>query len=73
MRATGRFLPRKYVKLLMANGWTWQKTGKCHILWIGPEGQRLVSPTTSSDWRALENMLRDFRHAGIDLKRMERG
>ena len=55
-----RPLARKY----QAKGWVLEQTGGGHVRWIGPKGQRVISSSTPSDWRAAKDL-------AVRLKRAE--
>lgn len=51
---------------LREQGWTVQQRRK-HYQLLGPDGQILHMPVSSSDWRALRNARSQLRRAGADL------
>jgi hypothetical protein len=53
-------LQRTYRRL----GWTIERTSK-HLMWRGPNGERVVTSFSPSDHRALHRMKADLRRAAM--------
>ena len=58
---------RGLAELAQEQGWTLFKTNGNHIKWQPPKGHFVVSATTPSDWRALQNTKSNLRKAGLKM------
>ena len=48
-------------------GWSLRKTKNNHIQWLGPEGARVYSASTPSDYRAVLNIRSELRKRGLRI------
>ncbi len=60
---------RKLLKLAKQQGWEVGKTKKNHTVFTGPDGQRVVSPSTPSDHRSMKNTVGELRRHGMEVPR----
>lgn len=51
-----------------AAGWTIRRTRRGHLVWIGPDGLRLVTGSTPGDRRATRNHRAALRRAGLKVR-----
>lgn len=56
-------------RLARDQGWQFETTSRGHLVWVAPEGQRIVAAGTPSDSRARLNMVAALRRAGLDVPR----
>jgi hypothetical protein len=66
--ATARQLPRPLREIgsvALSAGWKIEKNG--HLKWRNPSGQLVVTSFTASEYRALENIKKDLRKAGLSV------
>lgn len=57
---------RKLLKKL-GDGWDNEQRNNSHMVYVGPDGQKVFTSLTPSDHRAQKNIERDLRHAGADI------
>lgn len=64
-------IPRPWRRIAahaVAAGWTIRRTRRGHLLWTAPDGTRVVTAGTPSDWRSLRNDLAQLRRAGLTVR-----
>ena len=59
-------------KEAVSQGWVVNLSNGNHIKWIAPNGKVVFTSNTPSDKRALENMKRDLKSAGLVLIKKNR-
>ena len=62
-------IPKEYrpiLKRLKGQGWTIEVTGGKHLVWLGPDGQKVYSAATPKSPET-HKIRADLRRAGADL------
>ncbi len=51
------------------HGWRVERTGSGHVLFLGPQGQRVTAPSTPSDRRSIGNVQAKLYRNGLPRPR----
>lgn len=63
-------IPSEYRALYQAamrQDWTVSTTGSGHLKWTNPAGRSCYSPSTPSDYRGYQRVVRKLKNLGLDV------
>lgn len=56
---------RRYARLAVRQGWSIESSRRASLIWITPDGVRLRTTRTPSDWRGIKNFVSLLRRHGL--------